>query len=226
MAPSQMTSTPTPAPPRKRGRRPKTQAAVLAATTELLRTVPLTDLSVAEILRAGGVGRTSFYEHFGSKDDVLVKLVRSISEEIADELEPMFGRGERPVDDVYREALDTWMRLGARYGPLLVAATEEWPRIPELRRLWFSILADFSQRLAALIDRDRAAGVAPPGADSEALAASLAWATERAFHIAMSGHDETLTDVDAIIEPLVQLYVGTIYGRPVVRPRRRDLKQR
>jgi AcrR family transcriptional regulator len=197
----------------------------LAATTELLRIVPLADLSVAQILVTGGVGRTSFYEHFSSKDDVLVKLVRTISEEIADEIAPLFDRRERSIDDVYREALDTWMHIGARYGPLLVAATEEWPRIPELRRLWFSMLADFSRRLAALIDRDRAAGIAPPGADSEALASSLTWATERAFHIAMSGYDPTLTDVDAIIEPLVQLHVSTIYGRPLERPRRRPSRR-
>jgi AcrR family transcriptional regulator len=209
-------------PPRKRGRRPKTQAAVLEATTELLRTVPLADLTVAQILAAANVGRTSFYEHFSSKDDVVVKLVRSISEEIADELAPIFDRGDRTVDEAYRQGLDTWMHLGARYGPLMVAATEDWPRIPELRRLWFAILGDFSRRLAGLIELDRAAGIAPPGADSEALAASLAWATERAFHIATGGHHPTLTDVDAIIEPLVQLYVGTIYGRPLERPARRS----
>jgi AcrR family transcriptional regulator len=190
---------------------------VLAATTDLLRTTALADLSVAQILAKGGVSRTSFYEHFSSKDDVLVKLVRTVSEEIADQIAPLFDRGESPIDDVYRDALDTWMHMGARYGPLLVAATEEWPRIPELRRLWFSMLADFSGRLAALIDRDRAAGIAPPGADAEALASSLTWATERAFHIAMGGHDPTLTDVDVIIEPLVQLHVSTIYGRPLAR---------
>jgi hypothetical protein len=82
------------------------------------------------------------------------------------------------------------------------------------------MLADFSRRLAVLIDRDRATGVAPPGADAEALASSLTWATERAFHIAMTGHDTALTDVNAIIEPLVQLHVSTIYGRPLERSRR------
>jgi TetR/AcrR family transcriptional regulator, ethionamide resistance regulator len=206
----------------RRGRRPSTQAAVLEATTELLRTLSFADLSVARILAAANVGRTSFYEHFSSKDDVLVKLVKSISEEIAEEIAPMFERGQRTIDDAYREALNTWMRLGARYGPLMVTATEEWPRIPELRRLWFATLGHFGRRLAERIDRDRAAGIAPPGADSEALAASLAWATERAFHIAIGGHHTTLTDVDSIIEPLVQLYVGTIYGCAVERPRRRS----
>jgi len=76
------------------------------------------------------------------------------------------------------------------------------------------MLGALTGRLAEMIDQDRAAGIAKPGADSEALAASLIWGTERIFHIAMTGHHQTLTDQDTILEPLVQLYVWTIYGRP------------
>jgi hypothetical protein len=90
--------------PRKRGRRPKTHAAVLQATTELLQTTPLAELSVAQILSA---------------------------------------------------------------------------------------------------------------APSDALGATLAWGAERAFHIAMTGHHRTLVNENALVEPLLQLYIGTIYGQPV-----------
>jgi AcrR family transcriptional regulator len=201
--------------PGKRGRRPKTYAAVLAATSELLESVPLAELSVAQILAAAAVGRTSFYEHFCSKDDVVVKLVRSVSAEVAEELEPMFERGGREPDEAFREGLSNLTGISSRYAPLLIAATEEWPAVPELRRIWFRLLGDVTARLAETIDRDRAGGIAPPGADSEALAASLIWAAERALHIAMIGDHPTLVDQDALVEPLVQLFVGTIYARPV-----------
>jgi TetR/AcrR family transcriptional regulator, ethionamide resistance regulator len=201
--------------PRKRGRRPKTYAAVLAATSELLESVSLAELSVAQILSAAAVGRTSFYEHFSSKDDVVVKLLRSISVEVAEEIEPMFDRGERRPEQAFGEGLTNLMRISSRYAPLLLAATEEWPAVPELRRIWFRMLGDVTARLAETIERDRAAGIAPAGADSEALAAALIWATERAFHIAMTGDHPTLVDQDALVDPLVQLFVGTIYGRPV-----------
>ena len=197
--------------PRRRGRRPKTYAAVLTATSELLEQVPLAELSVAQILAAAGVGRTSFYEHFTSKEDVVVKLVRSISAEVAEEIEPMFDRGARSVEEAFTIGLANWMRIGARYGALLVAATEEWPAVPELRRIWFRMLGSLTSRLAEMIDSDRAAGLAQPGADSEALAASLIWGTERIFHIAMSGHHPALTR-ESLLAPLVQLYVWTIYG--------------
>jgi TetR/AcrR family transcriptional regulator, ethionamide resistance regulator len=200
--------------PRRRGRRPTTYQAVLAAVTRLLETVPLSQLSVAQILAAAGVGRTSFYEHFTSKEDVVVKLVRSVSAEMAHEIEPMFSRGEGSPDEGFREGLTRLIRMSDRYAPLILTATEEWPAVPELRRLWFRMHADLTARIAAIIVQDRAAGLAPPGADAQALAAGLVWSTERALHIAKTGLVPALPDHEAIVAPLVQLYVQTIYGRP------------
>jgi len=203
---------------RKRGRRPTTYEAVLRATTELLEHTSLSEMSVAQILAAADVGRTSFYEHFSSKEDVVVKLLRTIAAEVAEGLEPIRGRGQRPVEEAFREGLGNWVRIGARYRPLLVATIEEWPAVPALRRVWFAVIDAMTAELASLIEADRGAGLAPPGAPAQALAASLAWGAERSFHVAMTGHHATLIDADALIEPLVQLYVGTIYGRPLQGP--------
>jgi TetR/AcrR family transcriptional regulator, ethionamide resistance regulator len=200
---------------RRRGRRPRTYAAVLAATSELLETVPLAQLSVARIIAAAGVSRTSFYEHFTSKEDVVVKLVRSISAEVADEIEPMFARDGRGPEQAFGEGLSRLLRVSARHAPLVLAASEEWPAVPELQRLWFRMHGELTRRLAELIVAERAAGHAPDGADADALAACLVWTGERAFHVAMTGEIPVLPSHEALVEPLVQLYVGTIYRRPV-----------
>jgi TetR/AcrR family transcriptional regulator, ethionamide resistance regulator len=204
----------TPDPPR-RGRRPRTHAAVLEATAELLQTTALADLSVAQILDAAGVGRTSFYEHFSSKDDVVVKLMQSLSEEVAEELTPMLERGRRSPDEAFRLGLANLVGVASRYAPLVVAVSEEWPAISELKEIWFGMLGDFTVRLARMIESERAAGVAPDGADAQALAASLVWTAERVFHVAAGGDHPTLVNVSTIVQPLTQLFVGTIYGRAV-----------
>ena len=201
----------------RRGRRPRTHAAVLAATTELLRTTSLAELSVAQILAAAGVGRTSFYEHFASKEDVVVKLLRSVSADIAEEIEPMFTRGAHTPDEAFREGLTRLVEMWDRYAPLMLTGTEEWPAVPELGRLWFRIHADLTRRIAAVIAADRAAGIAPPGADPQALAASLVWSTERALLVSATGRVAALPDHAALVEPLVQLYIGSIYGRAPAR---------
>jgi AcrR family transcriptional regulator len=195
----------------RRGRRPRTQAAVLTATTELLQVVPLADLSVAQILEAAGVGRTSFYEHFSSKDDVVVKLLRAVSADIAAEIEPMFARGQRTPEEAFHEGLTRLIRMWERYAPLMVTGSVEWPQVPELRRLWLRIHADLARRIAGVITADRASGLAPAGAEPEALAAALVWSTERALLVSRTGRVAALPDPEALVEPLTQLYVGTIY---------------
>lgn len=204
----------TPNPPR-RGRRPRTYGAVLEATATLLETTALADLSVAQILAAADVGRTSFYEHFSSKDDVVVKLMDSLSDEMAAGLTPMFERGDRSADEAFAVGLGNLIETAARYAPLLVAVSEEWPAIPELKAIWFRLQGQFTERLARMIESERAAGLAPEGADARALAASLVWTLERSFHVAAGGDHPTLVDADAVVAPLTQLFVGTIYGRAV-----------
>jgi AcrR family transcriptional regulator len=205
---------PTPNPPR-RGRRPRTYAAVLEATSGLLASTSLADLSVSQILEAADVGRTSFYEHFASKDDVVVKLMESLSDEMADGLTPMFERGARSADEAFALGLRNLIDTAARYAPLLVAVSEEWPAIPELKAIWFRVQGGFTERLARLIESERAAGLAPEGADARALAASLVWTAERSFHVAAGGDHPTLVGAGVVVPPLVQLFVGTIYGRAV-----------
>jgi AcrR family transcriptional regulator len=202
----------TPDPPR-RGRRPRTYGAVLQATAKLLETTALADLSVAQILAAADVGRTSFYEHFSSKDDVVVKLMESLSDEVAEELTPMFERGRRSPDEAFALGLRNLVHTASRYAPLVVAVSEEWPAIPELKEIWFAMLGDFTTRLARMIESERAVTAAPDGADAHALAASLVWTAERAFHVAVGGDHPTLADAQAVVAPLTQLFVGTIYGR-------------
>jgi AcrR family transcriptional regulator len=199
----------------RRGRRPRTYGAVLQATATLLQTTALSDLSVAQILAAADVGRTSFYEHFTSKADVVVKLMESLSDEVADELAPMFERGQRSPDEAFALSLGNLVDAASRSAPLVVAVSTEWPAIPELKEIWFAMLGDFTTRLARMIESERAAGAAPAGADARALAASLVWTAERSFHVAVGGEHPTLVDASAVVEPLVQLFVGSIYGRAV-----------
>ena len=136
----------------RRGRRPRTYGAVLEATAALLQSTALADLSVAQILAAAGVGRTSFYEHFSSKDDVVVKLMESLSDEVAVELEPMFARGERSPDEAFALGLGNLVEVASRYAPLVIAVSEEWPAIPELKQIWFRMLVEFTAGLGRLID--------------------------------------------------------------------------
>jgi hypothetical protein len=142
-------------------------------------------------------------------------LMDSLSDEMAAELTPMFERGGRPADEAFAIGLTNLIEAAARYAPLIIAVSEEWPAIPGLKEIWFRVQGEFTVRLARMIESEREAGAAPAGADARALAASLVWTAERSFHVAVGGEHPTLVDAQTVVAPLVQLFVGTIYGRAV-----------
>jgi AcrR family transcriptional regulator len=205
------------------------ELAILEATQELLKTVSLSELSVAQIIEAANVSRTSFYFYFSSKDAVVVALVKEVSREISELIKPLLERGDVDPEDAVRQSLTNWLTVGGEHAAVLAAAAEEWPRSPEIGAVWHGVLRRVSDALARAIERERAAGVAPPGVGGKALASSLVWATERVFHVSAIGVPG-LPSISAAVEPLVQMYMGAIYGRPLAqngssKPRRTKAKR-
>ena len=50
------------------------------------------------------------------------------------------------------------------------------------------------------------------------LAACLLWGYERVLHVALVGDAAGLDGPEAIVEPLTQMMVGGLYGRPLATP--------
>jgi hypothetical protein len=89
---------------------------------------------------------------------------------------------------------------------------ENWSAEAELTALWLDAIRRFASELASGIDRDRTAGLAPPGVDAHRLGTALIWGTERCLHIAGLGVDGALSNEEAIVEPLLAMWLGAIYG--------------
>lgn len=62
------------------------RTALLDAARDLITEIGYSQMSHADITAAVGIGRTTFYEHFSSKEDVLVELVRRDLPPMTDEL--------------------------------------------------------------------------------------------------------------------------------------------
>jgi len=60
--------------------------AMFDAARDLIGTIGYSEMSHADITAEVGIGRTTFYEHFSSKEDLLVQLVRRDLPETIDEL--------------------------------------------------------------------------------------------------------------------------------------------
>lgn len=186
---------------------------VFAATEHLLASVSLVHLRVEDIAAQAGVSRRTFYGYFPAKEEVLIQLAARFMEQGARNLDVI--RGEHP-GETGREALarvvEANCRLWAEHRSVLRAMTENSHLLPELRAMWLRYIEIFAEDVAAEIDRERTAGVAPPGGDSRRLASLLLWSTGHCLYIAGLGIDEHLRDEASISQELLALWMGAIYG--------------
>ena len=109
---------------RARQSRQQSRQRIVAATTELVRHRAYAELSVDEVMRTAGFGRTIFYRHF---DDLADLLVRASREAIGELLDAQRSLGQvRPDQDpaAVSRALRAAVDVYHRHGPLLRAVAE------------------------------------------------------------------------------------------------------
>jgi AcrR family transcriptional regulator len=190
-----------------------TRSQIFAATEELLERVPLHDLSVAQIIQQAEISRATFYAYFSSKFDVVVGLLSKVLDDVYDVARPFIERvDDEPPGDALHRALDASARLWRTHRFALRAASEHWHSVAQLRALWLGVVARFTDGIAGEIDRQRAAGLAPPGVDSRELTTALLWATERSFYVAGLDVDSPLRSEERSVSALYALWRGAIYG--------------
>lgn len=190
-----------------------TEAAILRATSRLLQDHALDDLSVARILTAAKVSRATFYFYFSSRDDAFVALLDGVAADLVPRFQEILEdadlAGNRNVAD---RMCTAWGNLEPGARSVVQNAIREWPRRPEVRRLYLDGIGRLTTALAARIDADRETGVAPGGVDSAELAATLLWTIERTL-AGSAAHEAHLDDTAGAIDLLGRLVVTSIYGR-------------
>jgi AcrR family transcriptional regulator len=211
--------------PRSHGGTSETELAIFAATERLLAEVPLHELSVAQIIGGAEISRATFYFYFSSKYAVVSGLLARVMDEIFTVVQPFVDRREEVAPEVaLRKSLEESIALWQSHRPALRAVHEHWNTTPELRALWIDVVESFKDAVAAEIERERKAGLAPSGADSRQIAAALLWGTERCLYVAGLGVDPDLPDEKHTLAPLLALWTGALYAGPQATdspPRRR-----
>ena len=187
---------------------------IYAATARLLERTAFNDISVAQILDEANVSRATFYFYFSSKFTVLSGLLENAMNDIYVTVQPFLARSpEIPPEDALKRSLRNVTRAWHRHRPVLQAVTHHWHSDPELKALWLRIVERFVTAGAAEIERERAAGEITSTVPARTLASILFWGTERVLYIAGLGIEQTLPDEEAAVEPLVNLWHGTLYGK-------------
>jgi AcrR family transcriptional regulator len=137
---------------------------LLDGMAEAIRERGFHDSTVADIVRHARTSRRTFYEHFASKQDCFIALLReanaALARQIAAAVDP-----RAPWDAQVRRAVETWIEVSQREQQLTLSWIRELPSLGEsgrrLQREWIDDFIVMIQGLASTPEL-RAAGVAPP----------------------------------------------------------------
>ncbi len=184
------------------------RADLLVALDALLRDGTLEQITVADIADAVGMTRSAFYFYFENKGAAVAALSAEMYDDAAASANDLFALTGSPrarVEAQMRGLVATWEQNQHLYRAMLDAKQTN----PEVREMWDIGRESFIDPVVAMIDAERAAGVAPPGPDSAALAVLLLELNDRAIESIARGHDLPL---ELRIQAMITIWLRTIYG--------------
>lgn len=200
----------------------KAEQRICEATERLLQDVRAGDLKLEDILVAADVSRRTFYSYYASKYAVITSLALRTLAEAYPQQEPFFAGSTRAEQRAALEAgIARACEVWAQHRAVLRAVIEHWQDVPELRAIWLGVIDRFTEDMAAQIDDQRAAGVAPAGADSRQMAQTLIWSGAYAIYLAGLSESTHIPDEQAVVALLVDGWDAAVYGIAPAPSRRR-----
>lgn len=169
--------------PRQGDRR---ERAILDATRALLAERPFSAVTMGQIAAAAQVPRTSLYFYFADKSQVLLVLYGEVLAEMTAELDRWFADPDRHAEPWSHASIAAAVEVARRNAPVMRAALDSRGTAPELDATLDASFARAVGVSARLIERERAAGLAPAtGPSAPALARAL-------MHMTLQSIDEHL----------------------------------
>jgi AcrR family transcriptional regulator len=104
--------------------REQSRQRIIEAATELIRGTPYGALTVDDVMREAGFGRTIFYRHFDDLADLLVRAGREAFEALFQAEQAFRSAHVDGQPDVVRAAIEPAVAVYHQHGPLLRAIAE------------------------------------------------------------------------------------------------------
>ena len=179
------------------------ERAILDTARTLLAHKPLADITIDELAAGAEISRSSFYFYFDSKLSVVVALLRELTGELNADAGPWLD-GTEPDEPGLRRAVATLAAIWRTHGRLLTGVLAAAPTCAPIGQWRAGLREAHIARLAARIERGRAAGLAPGGPDPHVLAGMIDDLQTAAFAGA--------ADPDGLVDDLVTVQLRMLYG--------------
>ena len=189
------------------------EQAILATAERLLQERSLADISVDDLARGAGISRPTFYFYFRSKEDVLLSLLEPLIMRADSEFDGAMERLPADPARTVRNGIKAFFTTFGSHQAVARAGAEALASSPEVRAVWSTFMQRWIDQTAALINAERARGVAPLTIPAVDLATSLNQMNERMMMATLSAQHPALSE-DRVVDTLAHIWISSIYSEP------------
>jgi AcrR family transcriptional regulator len=104
--------------------RQESRERIVRAASEVVRRRSYSELTVDEVMREAGLGRTIFYRHFDDLADLLMRASQEAIEELFQAQQSLVDQPSGDANGVVRKAFEAAADVYLRHGPLLRCVSE------------------------------------------------------------------------------------------------------
>ena len=187
--------------------RKQSRERIVAAATELFRRKSYGELSVDEVMREAGFGRTIFYRHFDDLADLLMRAGREAIEQLYEAQRALADAHLGDGPEVIRQVIEPAVAAYQRHGPLLRAIAEAAAVEEQVAAGQAAMRARFDELLAAAL-REMPHLAEDPPADVAETAHALNLLNTSYLTDAFGG--EPRVSAETAVQTLTEIWLGVI----------------
>lgn len=182
---------------------------ILSSAEELLRELPLREITVEAIMSRTGLKRPAFYAHFRDRNDVVLHVVQALGDEVAAMTSPWLDSNGESLTDI-RTALEGLTATYVKHGPLLRALSDAASADAQVDDAYRHIVEGLITATATHIRDEQTRGHIDDLPDVDETARALIWMEER-YLIEALGRTPT-TDPQLVVDVLYRIWTGALYA--------------
>lgn len=188
--------------------RKQSRERIVAAAEELVRHMSYGELSVDEVMREAGIGRTIFYRHFDDLADLLMRAGREAIDELYEAQRALAEARLGDGPEVVRQVVETAAGVYERHGPLLRAIAEAAASDEQVAAGQEGMRERFDELLAEALGEMPHIAAHPPADVAE---------TARALNLLNTSYlldafgREPRVSTETAVQTLTEIWVATIH---------------